>query len=66
MGMAGQPVAGIFGHEGDQIGVPVHRLDGAEAESRQGGLFEDGADQSGQRAGLGDVSVRDRGPSGPS
>lgn len=49
MGVAGQARAAEVGQKGDQSGIPVHGLDGAEAEQGQGGLVEDATEQGGQR-----------------
>ena len=46
--MAGQASSAVFGHEGDEIGVPIHRLDGTQAETREVGLVEDLAHERGQ------------------
>jgi len=42
--------AGELGHEGDQAGIPIHGLDGAEAQAREAGLAEDVVDERGQGA----------------
>ena len=41
VGMAGQASSAVFGHKGDEVGVPIHRLDGTEAKTREVGLVED-------------------------
>ena len=42
--------ASIFSHETDQGSVPIHRLNGAQAQSWQIGLFHDRPDQRGECA----------------
>ena len=41
VGMAGEASSAVFGHESDEVGVPIHGLDGTQAEARQVGLVED-------------------------
>ena len=48
--MASETGATEFGHESDEVGVPVHWLDGTEAQAGQMRLFEDGADEVGEGA----------------
>lgn len=50
MRMAGELAASIFGHETDERVVPVHRFNGAQAQSWQAGFFEDCPDERGERA----------------
>jgi hypothetical protein len=40
MRMASETPATEFPHQGDQIAIPIHRLDGAEAEARQSGALQ--------------------------
>ena len=58
MRMAGELAASIFGHEADERVVPVHRLNGAQAQPWQAGLFEDCADERGERADRGLCGIK--------
>ena len=49
MGVAGDAGSTELIEQGDEIGVPIHGLDGAEAEKRESGFFEYLADQARQR-----------------
>ncbi len=62
--MAGQASSTVFGHEGDEIGIPIHGLDGTQAETREVGLVEDLAHERSQSSARLAGLVRGRGPSG--
>lgn len=49
MGVAGKAVATKVCHEGDELGVPVHGLDGTEAQAGKVGLLEDLAHEPWER-----------------
>ena len=56
MGMASQARSAVFGHESDEVGIPIHWLDGTQSETREVGLAEDLAHQRGKReAGLAEL-----------
>jgi hypothetical protein len=56
MGMASQARSAVFGHESDEVGIPIHWLDGTQSETRDVGLAEDLAHQRGKReAGLAEL-----------
>ena len=52
VGVSRESATGKLADNGDEVGVPVHGLDRAEAETWQSCLFEDGADKSGEGARL--------------
>src|SRR6266567_8145326 len=47
--MAGQAGPGEFPDHCDEVSVPVHWLDGAEAQARKVGFLENLADEAGKR-----------------
>ena len=50
--MAGETTTAVFGKNGDEVVVPVHGLDGTEAEQRQAALLDDLTDKA-RQSGLG-------------
>ena len=49
MGVAGDAGSAELIEQGDEVGVPIHGLDGAEAEKRESGFFEYLVDEARQR-----------------